>query len=652
MGSVVGEVQNIWKSLRKTGHCDGITITPEIRESWSRSEKYGVDPYKRYCDVIVSPEELKERRHRNSFLMEQAAVMMSHLNQFVEGTDFVFALADRDLVILSRVGGQGGLDFANLANFVEGADWSEKVMGTTPAAIALILKKPVQFIGYESFCRVATFGCGCASPIFDSEGEILGFLTVAGPQHLFNPHTLGMAEAAARAIEHQMALLDSCQQSEMANLHKTTIMESMSEGVLTLDRNHRITHINMIAGRVLGIDSAKSEGKALENLMPPGNEHFLSKLFSSKRLSAEPLLIRKKGKLEKLAVSSTALIGQNGRILGTVVILQPMKQYKQLIERVSGARANVTFDQIIGQSREFTSALSYAQKAADSDSNVLLLGESGVGKDLFAQAIHNASDRSKEPFFAINCAALPKELISSELFGYEDGAFTGARKGGNPGKFELADQGTVFLDEIGEMPLDMQASLLRLLEEGTVVRLGGKEVIPVNVRIIAASNKNLLEEVKNGNFRLDLYYRLGVMDIRIPPLRNRKDDIPGLVTHFIKSIGPKLGKSVLGVDDKAMALLLNYDWPGNVRELSNAIERAINLSSKTLLTADDFSLEIGKQTQAVPASMDFRTTKMNMEDQLIRTCLLKHNNNRVKAAEELGINRATLYRKMAKYSIK
>lgn len=648
----MGEVQDIWKSLRKTGHCDGITITSEIRESWSRSEKYGVDPYKRCCDVIVSSEELKERRNRNSLLLEQADVMMAHLNQFVEGTDFVFALADRDMVLLSRVGSRGGLDFSNLANFVEGADWSEKVMGTTPGAIALTLNKPVQFVGYESFCRVATFGCGCASPIFDSEGEVLGLLTIAGPQHLFNPHTLGMAEAAARAIEHQMALLDAYQQSEMANLHKSTIMESMSEGVLTLDRNHRITHINKIAARVLGIDFANSEDKAIEDLMPPGNELFLSKIFSSKRLSAEPLLIRKKSKPVKLVVSSTALIGKKGKIIGTVVILQPMKQYKQLIERVSGTRANITFNQIIGQSVEFKASISCAQKVANSDSNVLLMGESGVGKDLFAQAIHNASERSKEPFFAINCAALPRELISSELFGYEDGAFTGARKGGNPGKFELADQGTLFLDEIGEMPLDMQASLLRLLEEGTVVRLGGKEVIPVNVRIIAASNKNLLEEIKSGNFRLDLFYRLGVMDIKIPPLKDRKDDIPGLVNHFIKSIGPKLGKSVSGIDNKAMAFLLNYDWPGNVRELSNAIERAINLSSKTLLTADDFPLEMRAPIQTASANMDLRTTKMNMEEQLIRNCLLKHNNNRVETAKELGINRATLYRKMAKYSIK
>ncbi|NLB18997.1 MAG: sigma 54-interacting transcriptional regulator, partial [Syntrophomonadaceae bacterium] len=353
----------------------------------------------------------------------------------------------------------------------------------------------------------------------------------------------------------------------------------------------------------------------------------------------------------KLAVSSTPLMGKKGKTLGTVVILQPMKKYKQLIERVSGTRANITFEQIIGRSHEFKYALWCAEKAANSDSNVLLMGESGVGKDMFAQGIHNASGRSNEPFFAINCAALPRELISSELLGYEDGAFTGARKGGNPGKFELADQGTIFLDEVGEMPLDLQSSLLRLLEEGAVIRLGGRETIPINVRIIAASNKNLLEEVKNGNFRLDLFYRLGVIDIRIPSLKERKDDIPELVDHFIKSIGPKLGKIISGIDETALELLINYEWPGNVRDLSYVIEWSINLSSKEILTADDLPMRLRKPVRIPLANMDLDANKSDFEEKFIRECLRKNNNNRVKTAKDLGINRATLYRKLAKYSI-
>jgi len=289
--------------------------------------------------------------------------------------------------------------------------------------------------------------------------------------------------------------------------------------------------------------------------------------------------------------------------------------------------------------------------AASSDSNVLLLGESGVGKEMFAQSIHNASSRSREPFFAINCAALPRELVSSELFGYEEGAFTGARKGGNPGKFELADQGTIFLDEIGEMPLDLQGTLLRVLEEGTIIRLGGREVIPVNVRIIAATNKNLPEEVRRGNFRLDLYYRLGVINIKIPSLRERKGDIPLMVDHFIRIIGPKLGKKINHIEDAAMDIMLNYDWPGNVRELNNVLERAINMTTGDVLTAEVLPPEIRKPGPDFMPLWEKGFSKDSLEEQLIRNYLHKFQGNKSRVARELGISRSSLYRKLEKYSI-
>jgi transcriptional regulator with PAS, ATPase and Fis domain len=270
---------------------------------------------------------------------------------------------------------------------------------------------------------------------------------------------------------------------------------------------------------------------------------------------------------------------------------------------------------------------------------------------MFAQAIHNGSNRAMEPFFAINCAALPRELISSELFGYEEGAFTGARKGGNPGKFELADQGTLFLDEIGEMPLDLQGTLLRFLEEGTLIRLGGREIIPVNVRIIAATHKKLLEEVGKGNFRLDLYYRLGVMDIKIPALRDRKDDIPQMVEHFIKVIGPKLRKNINGIDDRAMAALMDYHWPGNVRELSNVIERAINLARENILRIENLPDEIRNDPPNYSSDLKLVMNKDQVEAQVIKNCLQKHNGNRTLAAREMGISRSSMYRKMIKHSI-
>ena len=645
------EMVRIWKLLRQSGECEGIEISTEIRESWERSERLGVNPFKPCCDVILSVTELSERKDDNAALLEQASVMMGHLQRFTEGSGFVFTLADSEGYILKRIGDRPALDFAGAANLTEGANWSEQVMGTNSVGLALVLRRPVQVFGYEHFCLCASISTCAASPIFGEDHQPVGVLNITGPYHLVNRHTLGMAIAASRAIERQMALQSAYQISEMNNLHKTAIMESISDGVLTLDREARLTHLNLKAAENLGIDYHRSIGSRLIDLMSPENELFFSKITANRRLYAEPLLIRRRQGMVRLAVTSTPLESKDGKVLGTVVILQPMQQYRRLIERVSGTRAKITFNDILGQSREFRYAVKCAEMAASSDSNVLLLGESGVGKEMFAQSIHNASSRSREPFFAINCAALPRELVSSELFGYEEGAFTGARKGGNPGKFELADQGTIFLDEIGEMPLDLQGTLLRVLEEGTIIRLGGREVIPVNVRIIAATNKNLPEEVRRGNFRLDLYYRLGVINIKIPSLRERKGDIPLMVDHFIRIIGPKLGKKINHIEDAAMDIMLNYDWPGNVRELNNVLERAINMTTGDVLTAEVLPPEIRKPGPDFMPLWEKGFSKDSLEEQLIRNYLHKFQGNKSRVARELGISRSSLYRKLEKYSI-
>ena len=228
--------------------------------------------------------------------------------------------------------------------------------------------------------------------------------------------------------------------------------------------------------------------------------------------------------------------------------------------------------------------IDYAKKIADSKSTVLITGESGTGKEVFAQAIHNYGIRKDEPFIAVNCGAIPRTLIESELFGYEDGAFTGAKKGGNVGKFEIADGGTIFLDEIGEMPIDMQIKLLRVIEEGVITRIGSSIEIPIDVRIIAATNKNLKDEVERGNFRKDLYYRLNVLPIYLPPLRERREDIPEFINYYMEKTSKKLNKQSVNISEEYMKYLIDYDWPGNVRELENVIELMINSEEFKLIS--------------------------------------------------------------------
>ena len=315
----------------------------------------------------------------------------------------------------------------------------------------------------------------------------------------------------------------------------------------------------------------------------------------------------------------------------------------------------MTFQDIVGTNPKFQQVINIAKAAASSSSNVLLLGESGTGKDIIAQAMHNASPRRNNPFLAINCAALPRELIASELFGYEEGAFTGAKKGGNIGKFELADQGTIFLDEIGDMPLDLQASLLRVLEEKSVLRLGGNKLIPVNVRVIAATNKDLDLEISRNRLRRDLYYRLGVIRITIPPLRERPEDIRLLAHYITESICKRINKPPMKLAPEVIDAFLRFDWPGNVREMQNVLEGAIQLADSPLITYDlvkDYFNQPGTQVaETLIKAENEDLTISAVEKQMIESYLEKYKYNKTEAAKALGMSRRTLYRRLKEYNL-
>lgn len=315
----------------------------------------------------------------------------------------------------------------------------------------------------------------------------------------------------------------------------------------------------------------------------------------------------------------------------------------------------ITLDNIIGNSEMMEHTKQKALIAAKSSSTVLITGESGTGKELFARAIHNHSDRIDYPFVAVNCAAIPDNLLESELFGYEEGAFTGAKKGGKLGKFELAHKGTIFLDEIGDMSIHLQGKLLRVLQERELDKIGGKSNIFVDVRVIAATNKNLEDLVKNGQFREDLYYRLKVIPITLPTLRDRKDDIPLLINYMIKEYAHKLNKNVIGIEDDASKTLADYSWPGNVRELQNIIEYSINMSTSPILTLDIIPNNIKSiyYDEKSHKEEEIRTLE-DLEKEEISKAINKYKHykkDKELVAKALGISRATLYRKLEKYNL-
>lgn len=325
--------------------------------------------------------------------------------------------------------------------------------------------------------------------------------------------------------------------------------------------------------------------------------------------------------------------------------------YRKQLREIHGAK--YSWENIIGNSEKMVYSKYMARKAAQTNSNVLILGESGTGKELFAHSIHNGSGRSYSPFVKVNCAAIPSELLESELFGYEEGAFTGAKKGGKIGKFELANGGSIFLDEIGDMPLKMQAKLLRVLQEREFERVGGSAAIKLDIRVIAATNQNLKELVKTGKFREDLYYRLNVMTIDIPPLRERYSDIDQLTNLLLEKLSNQLGKYVSGISSNTMNFLRSHSWPGNVRELENVLERAINLTDSDIILPVHLPVYLTQNTRRI---MDgpIRPLKDIIEDtekEAIVRCLEYTKGNKLKTAKLLDISRSSLYDKIEKYGI-
>lgn len=459
------------------------------------------------------------------------------------------------------------------------------------------------------------------------------------------------------------------EQQALINVHNelTDVFYSMSDGVVVLNKEARVSQFNPAAQKIIGYSDERLIGVHVIDLFSgkaPGTMHLLQtgEAFSDREI----LLDGYRGKIHAYA-SGTPRYDENNQLVGATIILRPIAHVQELVNSFSGAQASFTFDSIIGEDRQLKKSIKLAMMAGANNSTVLLQAASGTGKEVFAQAIHNGSLRKNGPFVAINCAALPRELVGSELFGYVEGAFTGARRGGRPGKFELANKGTLFLDEIGDMPLEQQAMLLRAIQEKAILRLGGDSLINVDVRIIAATNQNLMDLVEQGRFRADLYYRLNVVQIAIPALKDRRDDIKLLFYHFVKEMSPRFKKSIVEVDNAVIKCLEAYDWPGNIRELQNAVERILLLAEDGRITIDCLPREIvneavghsrerwertGNGSLGIPANRNARRLyAIEQEKERIVRALEINGGNVSRAAVDLNISRNTLYRKMKNYNI-
>ncbi|OIN46906.1 sigma-54-dependent Fis family transcriptional regulator [Pseudomonas azotoformans] len=620
----VAALEQAWRDCQAGQVERPAPVRPVIWDSWRRSVEAGIDPADN-AYRFVAADTLAATLATHRVLIAAAAQVMHGL----------LAYNPRGHINLTDADGTT-LYFCGLDITPVGSRLLESVQGTNCTGLALAEDRLVYVLAEENFgigLRQRRMHCA-AAPIRNAQGHTVAMLTLTAEPGWFHFHTLGTVQAAAEAVSRQMALQALLEEQQ-------TVLEVLNEGLVVLDERGCIKALNRYARQLFGV-GLELIGRPFQQL---GRSELSDALGEPVRDLDCTFHLNNRSQLACLV--SVCPLEQGG----VIVSLRENRRIREITRRLIGTQASYTFETIQGNSRAIHDALHLGRIASRSDSTTLILGESGTGKELFAQAIHNGSDRHKGPFVAVNCGAIPRDLVQSELFGHVEGAFTGATRGGSAGKFELADGGTIFLDEIGDMSFDAQVSLLRVLQEGEITRVGAKNSRQVDVRIIAATHRNLSQAVAEGAFREDLYYRLNVLNLTVPPLRMRREDIPLLARHFLARCARSLRKSVQGFSPEAMALLSAYGWPGNVRELENSIERATNLAMGELIEPLDLPLE-NRQRAPLRAYEPTPAQDLSSHEMHAIVAALQSTGGNIRlAARQLNVSRGGLYNKMSRFGL-
>jgi len=575
-------------------------------------------------------------------------------------SDAIAAVMNLDIIIydhrLEIVAATGG---AARSSF-----WSE--CGTNVCGTTLRAKKPLVIgnSGENELCRGCRIRDRCPQtaeityPIA-LDGKAIGVISLTAFDGEQRAALLGRSKQLLAFLEKMTGLLVS--KLLMNGLYRrtsylaeqlSTFVNAVREGIVAVNEEGVVVEFNAPAEQILGLTRESAIGRPLSEILP--RSPLLESVKTGRPFAEQEVRQRVAGRGHVPVMCAAEPIMQEGRVVGAIATFRDISEVRRLIHDLTDRHRSYSLNDIIGQSSALRQVKEKARRAAASDSTILMTGETGTGKELFARAIHAISRRSAGPFKAVNCAAIPEGLLESELFGYEGGAFTGARRSGKPGKFELASGGTLFLDEVGDMPLHLQAKLLRVLEERCVERIGGTTPIDVDVRVIAATNHNLEEMMAAGEFRKDLFYRLNVVPIHIPPLRERTGDIDLLCEFFVDKYARLMRKAIRGLSPEACQVLYRYSWPGNVRELENAIEYAVNMEGGPVISVANLPPRL---LAGCAESAPVRTAVPRLEEaerMLIRQALTRCGNDyegKSRAARMLGIHVATLYRKIKKYGI-
>lgn len=637
------------------------TYADYVQNGFKRCEALNTDKDSNVCFFNISAFDLDFLLAESKELLHQSEQIMENMCEYMDSFISIF-FVNKDGYILKEKKCKGyNLDFG--MNLPLGGRFTEKFNGNTSISTSIAENRPICLIGSEHYCACYHDYATLSAPVYNG-GEVVGVLSAICLKEHASLYALGMIASSARSISIGYEAEKINKAIVEKNKYESAIVETLTDGVLTVDKDGFVTYLNQVGAEILCVNREKSIGKHISNVVD-FKPVVLDVLKTGKGyIDKEFLLTNASGIKIHFIKTAVPIKDENGNVVTVVDTFRKIKRVNKFLNEMTGAYANFNFEDIIGSSSKLQECINTAKAAASSLSNVLITGESGTGKELIAHSIHNYSDRRKQPFVSINCGAIPRELLESELFGYEPGSFTGASTKGRIGKFELADGGTIFLDEIGEMPMDMQVKLLRVIQDRKLTRVGGNSVFDLDVRIIAATNKNLLDLCKKGIFREDLYYRINVLHVNLPSLRERKEDIHELIRHFIKKVSNYLNKTVNEISPGAMKKILSYSWPGNIRELENAIERAVNLCNGSIITENEifnaeWSITNPATRQAEESSAaSFETLSERdieplevMERRAIERALSISGGNITITANMLQVTRNTIYNKMKKYNL-
>jgi transcriptional regulator of acetoin/glycerol metabolism len=641
-------VMSAWERLL-CGELSADAVRHVVDDSWHRCLDARVNPAVRSAPQPLEARLLDELRNNNKEFVHASLPLIKQARDFLSQTETIMLLTDRYGTILESAGDPRILEEVNVIRLIPGCNWLERSLGTNAIGTALSLEAPVQIHGAEHFCEgIKRWTCSAAVIRDPLDASVLGVVDISGLVKTYSKHGLALIVSLAAQIEARLA--KSAAERHYRLLERCIANFNRADPVIVVDDIGRLVKASAQTSAALARLQASSR---IEQPFPISDIAAIADGRTPERMP------------DWLAHVQIEAIKDSGETLGYLLVL-PKPHFAGHVgsARAENGRASpAAFFPVVGESPALLEALQRARRLARTSVPVLLYGETGVGKELFAQAIHEASERAGSPFIALNCGGLSRDLLTSELFGYAEGAFTGARKGGMAGKIESADRGTLFLDEIGEMPLDVQPHLLRVLESGEFYRLGENKPRKVDFRLIAATHRDLRTAVADGLFRMDLYYRLAVTCVSIPSLRDRREDLPKLIEYWLRVVCERHGVGEAAIADEAYQSLLNYSWPGNVRELRNTIEGAVLMARGRTIGIEDLPAEIAGTlaagalradvpTRELPLAASVQTYSLEAtERQSIQSAMERNQGNVTRAALQLGIAKSTLYEKLRKYGL-